>query len=70
MAQIHALTPEGRLPTAAVTYVGELIDAAVPRIAYEWAGAPHASQSVRRTAGQETGRNLIGNSSFETGVAA
>ena len=30
MAQIHALTPEGRLPTAAVTHVGELITAAAP----------------------------------------
>lgn len=69
MAQIHALTPEGRLPTAAVTHVGELIDAEVPRIEYEWTGTPHASQSVRRTAGQETGRNLISNPSFETGVA-
>ena len=30
MAQIHALTPEGRLPSAAVTHVGELIATAAP----------------------------------------
>ena len=30
MAQIHALTPEGRLPSAAVAHVGELITAAAP----------------------------------------
>ena len=30
MAQIHALTPEGRLPSGAVTHVGELIDGALP----------------------------------------
>ena len=30
MAQIHALTPEGRLPTAAVGHVGELINNANP----------------------------------------
>ena len=29
MAQIHALTPEGRLPSAAQTHVGEIADAAL-----------------------------------------
>ena len=54
------------------TQVGEdvgALRAAVPAITYHWDGTPHASQSVRRTAGQETGRNLISNPSFETGVA-
>ncbi|WP_087483529.1 hypothetical protein [Brachybacterium massiliense] len=32
MAQIHALTPEGRLPTAAVAHVEEVIDAATPHV--------------------------------------
>ena len=32
MAQIHALTPEGRLPTAAVTHVKEVIDAVTPYV--------------------------------------
>lgn len=37
-------------------------------ITYEWAGAPHASESIKKIDGVEVARNVVTNPSFETGL--
>ena len=46
MAQIHALTPEGRLPSQAVAHVQELIATAL-------ADAAHEGQTLNAPASEE-----------------